>query len=172
MMAWDGGEPVGAATYQITGSAGVLVADDMLTASPLGRALLLQFFARHVDQVSEVEVQVGAGELPELWATDLAAVTQATTSFPDSPAPMARVLALGSLAGMPAGEEHITVEVVADPLHRGPVPPTRTGPDRSRSLSRPVLNGGDADRGGTVCPGLWRSRSSRACNSRARPSAS
>ena len=82
VMAWDGGEPVGAATYQITGYAGVLVADDMLTAGPLGRALLLQFFARHVDQVSEVEVQVGAGELPELWATDLAAVTQATTSFP------------------------------------------------------------------------------------------
>ena len=87
VMAWDGGEPVGAATYQITGHAGVLVTDDMLTASPLGRALLLQFFARHVDQVSEVEVQVGAGELPELWATDLAAVTQATTSFPESPAP-------------------------------------------------------------------------------------
>jgi predicted acetyltransferase len=119
VMAWDGGEPVGAATYQITGYAGVLVADDMLTASSLGRALLLQFFARHVDQVSEVEVQVGAGELPELWATDLAAVTQATTSFPDSPAPMARVLALGSLAGMPAGEEHITVEVVTDPFIAG-----------------------------------------------------
>ncbi len=119
VMAWDGGEPVGAATYQITGHAGVLVTDDMLTASPLGRALLLQFFARHVDQVSEVEVQVGAGELPELWATDLAAVTQATTSFPESPAPMARVLALGPLAGMPAGREHIAVEVVADPFIAG-----------------------------------------------------
>jgi predicted acetyltransferase len=119
VMAWDGGEPVGAATYQITGHAGVLVAEDMLTASPLGRALLLQFFARHVDQVSEVEVQVGAGELPELWATDLAAVTQATTSFPESPAPMARVLALGPLAGLPAGKEHITVEVVADPFIAG-----------------------------------------------------
>ncbi len=119
VMAWAGGEAVAAAMYRITGYAGVLVTDDMLTASPLGRALLLQFFARHVDQVSEVEVQVGAGELPELWATDLAAVTQVTTSFPDSPAPMARVLSLGSLDGMPTGRDRVTVEIVADPFIAG-----------------------------------------------------
>jgi predicted N-acetyltransferase YhbS len=119
VMAWAGGEAVAAATYRITGYAGVLTADDMLTADPLGRALLLQFFARHIDQVSRVEVQVGAGELPELWATDMAAVTQATTSFPASPAPMARVLSLGPLSGMPAGDERVTVEVAADPFIGG-----------------------------------------------------
>ena len=119
VIAWAGGEAVGAATYRITGFGGVLAADDMLMASPLGRALLLQFFARHIDQVSHVEVQVGAGELPELWATDLAAVTQATTSFPASAAPMARVLSLGSLAGLPAGAERVTVEVAADPFIGG-----------------------------------------------------
>jgi len=119
VMAWADGEAVAAATYRITGYAGVLAADDMLTAGPLGRALLLQFFARHIDQVSQVEVQVGAGELPELWATDLAAVTQATTSFPASPAPMARVLSLGSLSGMPAGDDRVTVEVAADPFIGG-----------------------------------------------------
>jgi predicted N-acetyltransferase YhbS len=119
VMAWDHGEAVAAATYRVSGYAGVLAADDMLTASPLGRALLLQFFARHIDQVSRVEVEVGAGELPELWATDMAAVTQATTSFPASPAPMARVLSLGPLSGMPAGQELVTVEVAADPFIGG-----------------------------------------------------
>jgi predicted N-acetyltransferase YhbS len=119
VMAWVDGEAIAAATYRISGFAGVLAADDMLTASPLGRALLLRFFARHIDQVSQVEVQVGACELPELWATDLAAVTQATTSFPASPAPMARVLSLGLLSGMPAGEERVTVEVAADPFIGG-----------------------------------------------------
>jgi predicted acetyltransferase len=119
VMAWAGGVAVGAAAYRITGHAGVLVADDMLTATPCGRALLLQFFARHVDQVSQVEVQVGAGELPELWATDMAAVTQATTSFPASPAPMARVICLERLAGMPAGGERVTIEVAGDPFIAG-----------------------------------------------------
>jgi len=119
VIAWAGGEAAGAAIYRITGYAGVLTADDMLTASPLGRALLLQFFARHLDQVSQIEVHVGPAELPELWATDMAAVTQATTSFPASAAPMARVLSLGSLAGLPAGAERVTVEVAADPFIGG-----------------------------------------------------
>ena len=118
-MAWAGGVAVGAVTYRITGYSGVLVADDMLTSGAFGRALLLQFFARHIDQVSQVEVQVGADELPELWTTDMAAVTQATTSFPASPAPMARVICLERLAGMPAGAERVTVEVAADPLIGG-----------------------------------------------------
>ncbi len=119
VMAWAGGEAVAAATYRITGYAGVLAADDLLTAGPLGRALLLQFFARHVDQVSQVEVQVSAGQMPELWATDLAVVTQAATSFPESPAPMARVLSLESLAGMPVGRDRVVIEVAADPFIGG-----------------------------------------------------
>jgi len=113
------GEVIAATTYRITGHAGLLAADDMLTANPLGRALLLQFFARHVDQVREVEVQVPAGELPELWVTDMTAMTQAKTSFPDSPAPMARVLSLTSLVGLPAGPERVTVEITSDPYIAG-----------------------------------------------------
>ena len=119
VMAYDDGEPIAAATYRITGYAGVLAADDMLVANSLGRAVLLQFFGRHVDQVSEIEVQVPPGELPELWATDLAAVTQAVTSFPASPAPMARVLSVTALTGMPAGRERLAVEVTGDPYMTG-----------------------------------------------------
>jgi predicted N-acetyltransferase YhbS len=118
-MAWAGGEVVGAVAYRTTGFAGVLAADDMLVASPLGRALLLQFFARHTDQFREVEVRVPAGELPELWATDFAAVIKAVTGFPDSAAPMGRVLSLTSLAGMPAGRERVAVEIVEDPYIAG-----------------------------------------------------
>ncbi len=113
------GEVVGALTYRISGFAGTLVADDMLAANPVGRALLLRFFALHTDQVSEVTVQVAPGELPELWATDMAAVSQATTAFPDSPAPMARVLSLHSLAGMPTGRERAAIRIVGDALISG-----------------------------------------------------
>lgn len=114
VVGWDGGEPVAATTYRITGHAGTLVADDMLATGPLGRALLLKFFAAHIDQVTEIEMRIGPGELPELWGTDFAAVAEARISFPDSAAPMARVLSLTALAGLAAGPERVTVNVVDD----------------------------------------------------------
>jgi predicted N-acetyltransferase YhbS len=117
--AWVDGAVAGAVTYRINGFGADLIADDFLTASPLGRALLLQFFAAHTDQVARVTATIAAGEIPELWATDFAAVTQATTSFPESPAPMARVLSVEGLAGMPVGCSQVTVDIVDDPFIAG-----------------------------------------------------
>ena len=119
VMAYSGGEPVGALTYRITGHGEVLAAGDMLTANALGRALLLEFFARHVDQVREVEVLVGPGEFPELWATDITALIQAEVSLPGSATPMARVLSLSALAGLQAGPERVVVEIPGDPYIGG-----------------------------------------------------
>jgi predicted N-acetyltransferase YhbS len=113
------GALAGAATYRITGHGGELLADDMLTTGPLGRALLLRFFAEHVDQVASVSADISADETPELWSTDLAAVTEARVSFPTSPAPMARILSLDALAGMPVGPGRVVVEVVDDTFIAG-----------------------------------------------------
>jgi predicted N-acetyltransferase YhbS len=113
------GEVVGAVTYRIERHGGDLIADDMLSTGPLGRALLLQFFARHVDQVARILVSVGVDEAPELWATDMAVTTEARVSFPGSPAPMARVLSLPALAGTAVGSGGVTVEVVGDELIGG-----------------------------------------------------
>lgn len=113
------GEVVAATTYRIEQHGGDLVADDLLAVGPLGRALLLQYFARHVDQVARVVVSVGADEVPELWGTDLAAHTEARVSHPGSPAPMARVLSVEALAGTPVGPGAATVEVVGDELAGG-----------------------------------------------------
>ena len=74
------GEVVGAVTYRIAMHAGDLVADDLLTTGPLGRALLLQFLARHVDQVSRIVLSVGVDDPAELWATDMVVTTQARVS--------------------------------------------------------------------------------------------
>src|SRR5260370_15829533 len=113
------GEVAGAVTYRIAGYAGDLIAGDMLTTSPLSRSLLLQFFAYHVDQVARIVATVAADEFPELWATDLAAVTEAKTSFPGSAAPMARVLSLDALAGIPAGPGRVAVGITGDPFIAG-----------------------------------------------------
>lgn len=113
------GETVAAATYRIDGYAGDLVADHLLTTSPLSRALLLQFFARHVDQVARIRATVAADETPELWGTDLAIRVEAKVAFPDSPAPMARVLSVEALAGTPVGPGRVAVELVDDPFIGG-----------------------------------------------------
>jgi predicted N-acetyltransferase YhbS len=113
-----GGEVIGAVTYRITGHAGELVADHLLATTPLARALLLQFFARHVDQVTRVVATVAPDELPELWEADLGTVTEARATFPEN-APMARVLSVDALAGIPAGEGRVAIEVPDDPFIAG-----------------------------------------------------
>jgi predicted acetyltransferase len=114
-----GGEVAGAVTYRISDHAGDLLGDHLLATGPVGRALLLRFFARHVDQVARVVVTVPPDTYPELWATDLAAATEARTAFPNMAAPMARVLSVDALAGMRVGPGRIAVDVVDDPFIAG-----------------------------------------------------
>ena len=113
----------------------------MLAATPLSKALLLQFFAQHADQVARIVVTVPAGEMPELWSADFAGVTQASTSFPRSPAPMARILSVDGLAGMPVGPGQVTLEVVRDPFIAG------------RYMLDGTAGGLEVQRGGASAPG-------------------
>ncbi|MFK3980464.1 enhanced intracellular survival protein Eis [Micromonospora sp. NPDC050397] len=113
------GEVVGALTYTIDGHGGTLLGEDMLTANPLGRALLLQFLARHVDQVDRISVVVPADESPELWATDLAIQSETRVVFPTLGAPMARVLSVEALRGISVGPGRVRIEVVDDPYVAG-----------------------------------------------------
>lgn len=108
------GATVGAVTYRIDDHGGTLLADDLLVDDPYARASLLQFFARHVDQVDRVTVQLPADELPELWLTDLAVHVEARVSRPGSPAPMARLLSLDALADLPTGAGRVRVKLVGD----------------------------------------------------------
>ncbi len=141
-----GGEVVGAVTYRIEAFGGDLVADHLLTTGPIGRALLLAFFARHVDQVSRVVATIAPDEAPELWATDLATHTESRTAAPSARAPMGRVLSVPGLAGLPVGTGRVVVEIVDDPFVAGryeldggtgalEVGPAHGGPDATLSCA-------------------------------------
>ncbi|MGC4895507.1 GNAT family N-acetyltransferase [Micromonospora sp. DT31] len=108
------GETVGAVTYRIDNHAGTLIADDLLVDDPYARTSVLQFFARHVDQVARISVHVLPEELPELWLTDLDVQVEARVARPDPTAPMARLLSLDALADQPVGGGRVLVEVVGD----------------------------------------------------------
>jgi hypothetical protein len=114
------GEVVGAVTYRIDRFGGDLLADDLLTTGSLGKALLLQYFARHVDQVARVKLKVGTDEVPDLWGTDFPVLTEGRVQHPSSNGPMARLLSMEALTGTgtPA-EQAITVEVVDDDFIAG-----------------------------------------------------
>ncbi|WP_189334310.1 GNAT family N-acetyltransferase [Actinoplanes ianthinogenes] len=118
-LARAGDEVVGGLRYRIDKHGGDLVASNLFSTGPLGRALLLQFLARHVDQVSGIELLVGADELPELWGTDMAVTVTATVDNPVKNAPMVRVLDVPALAGSEAGSGSVTVEVTGDELIGG-----------------------------------------------------
>jgi len=66
-----------------------------------------------------VTILAPADEIPELWLTDLAVHTEARVSFPDSVAPMARVLSLDALAGLTVGPGRLDLRVVDDPYLAG-----------------------------------------------------
>jgi hypothetical protein len=108
------GEVVGAVRYTIDDYGADLLATDLLTTGALGRALLLQFFARHVDQVARVVVTISTDEVPELWGTDISVVTESRVGLPRQGAPMVRVLDMESLAGTPVGLGAVTVEIPED----------------------------------------------------------
>ncbi|GAA3914280.1 GNAT family N-acetyltransferase [Actinoplanes auranticolor] len=114
------GEVVGAVTYRIDRFGGDLLADDLLTTGSLGKALLLQYFARHVDQVACVKLKVGTDEVPDLWGTDFAVLTEGRVAHPSSNGPMARLLSMEALTGTSTpAEQAITVEVVDDDFIAG-----------------------------------------------------
>ena len=113
------GEVVGVVRYRLAQYGGDLIASNLLATGSLGRALLLQFFSRHVDQAARVVVTLGPDEVPELWGTDFAVTTEGRVSFPRHGGAMVRVLDMEALTGSTAGAGDVTVEITGDELVGG-----------------------------------------------------
>jgi len=72
--------------------------------------MLLQWIARHVDQVQKAELDLLPSERPVTWISDLRANTQM-----DGFAPMGRVLDVSAMAGMQVGPGSFSARI-SDPL--------------------------------------------------------
>lgn len=75
-----------------------------------GRYLLLEWFARHMDQVNKVQVRLGPDALPETWWTDISTL-ETSRVWP----PMGRVVDVAGLGGLAVGEGAVTLQI-SDPL--------------------------------------------------------
>ncbi len=76
----------------------------------LGRHLLLQWIARHIDQANRVELTLSPTELPETWLPDMS-VTVETADL----TPMGRVVDVAAIGGMHTGPGRFSAQVL-DPL--------------------------------------------------------
>jgi predicted acetyltransferase len=109
------GEPVGVMLYKITGGGGddetgrVFEVSRFYVHTVQGRYLMLDWIARHVDQVESVRLPVPPGELPETWVPDMA-----TMKFERFWPPMGRVLDIAKIGGMQVGVGQFTARIADD----------------------------------------------------------
>lgn len=78
------------------------------------RVHMLDFMARHVDQVKQIRLPLMPGEQPHLWATDDDAITISSTEDHAWNAPMARVVSVAGLTGIGAGDGEATLTILDD----------------------------------------------------------
>lgn len=107
---------VGVCRYRLGGFAEPLDASCFLHLDARARILLLQWLARHADQVSGVTLPLSPDATPELWHADLELTLDKQIAIPARNAPMARVLDVAGLAGMRVGVGEVAVRVVDDLL--------------------------------------------------------
>lgn len=112
-FAREGDEITGAMTFRITGYTEDLIVPTFYTQTVAARYALLEWLARHVDQVKRVRMHIAPDDYPELWLRDLAPETS-TKDDELWPSPMGRVLSIAGLRGIPAGEGTITVQLIDD----------------------------------------------------------
>ena len=79
---------------------------DFLFSNPQGKFLLLNWIARHIDQVGKVILRLKPGQVGETLFTDIQ--PEHSRFFV---APMARVVNVHRLAGLPAGSGEITIKI-------------------------------------------------------------
>ena len=103
------GTVIGASTFRITGYTGKLDAATFYYDSAEARLLLLQWFARHVDQVSEIQINLAWDDLPEYWAPDLYSKVVNHDDFFTTP--MGRVIDVTALNGLAVGAGSIGIDL-------------------------------------------------------------
>jgi predicted acetyltransferase len=112
-LAKSNGETVGLMSYRLKGDRPTQFKMEVTRFyyhTSLGRYLLLQWIARHIDQANEVEMTLPAFELPETWLSDLQVKIESATL-----APMGRILDVSAISGIPGGSGEFSARIT-DPF--------------------------------------------------------
>jgi len=110
VLVWLDGRIIGSMIYRIHNNRETFSAYHFYYTEPMGRYKLLEWLARHVDQVKEIEVQMAHTEQPETWLADI------NPDFRQTMAPMGRVVDVMRLNDLPVHAEDGFTLHVSDPL--------------------------------------------------------
>jgi predicted acetyltransferase len=99
------GEIKGMMVYKITEYAEDMKVEHFWYEDIQGRYLLLEWFARHIDQIKEVEVTLPPYEHPETWWPDMK--IRVTSIEP----PLGRIIDIAKLSGLQTGSGRFTARI-------------------------------------------------------------
>jgi Predicted acetyltransferase involved in intracellular survival and related acetyltransferases len=97
------GQIVGAMTYKIAERKEDMKVNSFWYTTAQGRYLLLEWFARHIDHVNAIEIQLPSYERPETWWPDL------NIQIKTLDTPLGRPIDVTSLSGIQCGPGQVTV---------------------------------------------------------------
>ncbi|MGB7342518.1 MAG: GNAT family N-acetyltransferase [Phototrophicaceae bacterium] len=104
----DEGTVIGTMAYKITNFFGAFAVSRFFAKNSLARYLLLQFIAKHVYQVHDVQIKnLSPTASPETWFSDLSIKADPDIWL----TPMGRILDIRRLDGIPIGTGTITIHV-------------------------------------------------------------
>ena len=104
----ENGEVIGTMAYKITKFWGTFEVTRFITKNAQARYLLLQFIAKHVDQVHDVQIKrMPPSERPETWFSDLSMKIDPEIWL----TPMGRVVNVRELGGMTVGSGQLTLQI-------------------------------------------------------------
>ena len=105
----DEGEVIGLMLYKLSGFEGRFTVTKFFYSNSQAKYLLLEFIARHIDQVNDVLLHLPAYERPETWLSDLKLNIEGVLP------PMGRVMDVQGIAGLETGIGSFTARI-DDPM--------------------------------------------------------
>lgn len=105
------GQVVGAMIYRTTGFWKELKAYRFFTKNSTGKYLLLQWLARHADQVREIWLTVRPTDFMEMWLYDQNIEMNSRQVTDKRPTPMGRVTIVSQLAGIKTGPGRFSAHI-------------------------------------------------------------
>lgn len=114
MSVHEGNEITGGVCYKLDLEKEVMEAPEVYWSTTNGMLNVLDYMARHIDQVKQIRMPLREGQHPQLWFTDDGETTILSNEDYSWGAPMARIVTISGLNGIPVGDAEATITVHDD----------------------------------------------------------
>lgn len=111
MSVHEGDEITGGICYKLDLDKQIMETPEVYWSTNNGKLQVLDFMARHVDQVKQIRMPLREGQHPHMWFTDDGETTILSNEDYSWGPPMARIVTIAGLNGIPVGDAEATITV-------------------------------------------------------------